>query len=67
MEIQIPTAIPTFRALPAPREINRPHDPEIGFLNGIVTNMQENNDIKRNSKTKGGVVKQIRNITQEVK
>ena len=41
---------------------------DIGFLNGLVSNMNENTEIKRNRiVTKGGIVKDLRNITQEVK
>jgi hypothetical protein len=41
---------------------------ELGFLNSIVSNMNEPTEIKRNRMvTKGGIVKDLRNITQEVK
>ena len=41
---------------------------DIGFLNGLVSNMNEATEIKRNRIiTKGGIVKDLRNITQDVK
>ena len=37
---------------------------DIGFLNGLVTNMNEDTEIKRNRIfSKGGIVKDLRNIT----
>mgnify|MGYP007134779209 FL=1 len=41
---------------------------ELGFLNSLVRTMNEPTEIRRNRMiTKGGVVKDLRNISKEVK